>query len=99
MDPMKPADSRPSVISPAGNSLPYTTAWKETTFDPKLPVRKCPNCGSFQMNMMRRTVTGRDGDIHREYKVVCPNCQKATTVHWSKSLTQHEWNCGEKDES
>ena len=41
--------------------------------------------------LWRRYVTERDGDMHIEYKIVCPICGQSTDVHRSKLLTTSEW--------
>lgn len=41
--------------------------------------------------MLRRRVTGRDGDMHTEYKIMCRNCGCSTDAHRFKSITEMEW--------
>ena len=41
--------------------------------------------------MLRRRVTGRDGESHVEYKIECPNCGYETDIHRQKLITAKEW--------
>ena len=41
--------------------------------------------------MMKRYVTGRDGDSHTEYKIQCRICKRTTDIHRHKLLTEKEW--------
>jgi hypothetical protein len=45
----------------------------------------------FRGELLRRYVTGRDGDMHREYKIRCPLCGRSTEAHRSKMVTELEW--------
>lgn len=51
----------------------------------------CTECKVFSGLMHTRTVTDRDGNTHREYKVVCQKCSKTGPLHWSKSLSEFSW--------
>ena len=75
------------------------TEWEETSPDKIIGLKRCPKCHSYkEVVLLRRTVSEGDyGDTHREYKVVCQNCGKSTSVHYSKSLTQFEWDSLGKD--
>ena len=61
--------------------------------EPDQNVRRyyCRSCKSFTGLMHRRTCKDADGNIHKEYKIVCDHCSSASQIHWSKNLTEHCW--------
>lgn len=74
------------------NSEPKYTDWASRTPDPKIGLCKCKSCKSVNVVLFRRIVTEREGEMHKEYKVVCQHCGAHTGTHWSKNIAQHEWN-------
>ena len=41
--------------------------------------------------MLRRRVTGRDGETHAEYKVECPRCEEKSKAYRSPRLAIADW--------
>lgn len=56
----------------------------------------CSNCRKNKNKsygtLERRNVSEREGDRYFEYKVICLDCGRSTSVHRSKNLTLLEWN-------
>lgn len=61
--------------------------------EPDRTMRKyyCCECKKFSGYMHTRTVTDRDDNTHREYKIVCDFCSHKGPLHWSKNLAEHSW--------
>jgi len=57
----------------------------------KVRIYYCKNCRIFHGLMHNRTVTDREGNVHKEYKIVCEKCSSAGPLHWSKNLAEHSW--------
>lgn len=54
--------------------------------------RECMKTGNKSYGiLLRRTVTGRDKETYREYKIQCPMCKRSTDIHRHKLLTMKEW--------
>ena len=54
--------------------------------------RECKKTGNKSYGiLLRRTVTGRDKETYREYKIQCPMCKRSTDIHRHKLLTMKEW--------
>ena len=53
--------------------------------------RYCRNCRERNGQLLKRTVTGRDGDSHTEYKIECADCGSKSDVHFSRNLTIFDW--------
>ena len=51
----------------------------------------CINCRKDTGLLMRRMVTGRDGDTVKEYRIECTDCGQKSGVHMSKNLTIFDW--------
>lgn len=75
---------------PEGRQITYTS-WEDMTGS----LDKCYKCSKHGNNsygvMVRRRVTGRDGDEHTEYKIVCRTCGRSTKIHRGITLTRMEW--------
>lgn len=54
-------------------------------------LRYCRECNDFHGVLMKRIVTGRDGDTHKEYKIECESCGQKSGVHMSRNLTIYDW--------
>lgn len=61
--------------------------------EPDRTVRKyyCQDCRMFYGFLHTRTVTDRENNSHKEYKIVCDHCSRNGTLHWSKNLAEHSW--------
>ena len=63
--------------------------------DKKEQFGQCRECRKKGKNafgvLMRRRIFERGGDIHTEYKIVCPGCKRQTHAHRSKQITMMEW--------
>lgn len=78
MDPMKPVEEE--------RTIKYTP-WDicDNTY------QNCFPCRSDSAVMKSRRVTGRDGDSHKEYIIVCTYCGQSSGIHLSKNLTLFDW--------
>ena len=57
----------------------------------KQKVYQCSKCRSFGGRMKCREVKEVSGDNHREYRIVCENCEYKGSVHLSKILAEKTW--------
>lgn len=75
--------------------------WKPYTSGGQLKQFPCCEIGCHGLaDLLYRTIIGRDGEVHREYKIQCTCCTKVSGVHRSKDLTIAEWeaHCNLKNE-
>ena len=60
-------------------------------YDNTVRIYYCLDCRQYCGTMRMRRVTDGDGNVHKEYKIVCDRCGKNGTLHWSKNLAEHSW--------
>lgn len=65
--------------------------WMEYKEGPKEKFYRCPECKRWSGRMYRRDIYEPSGDSHREFRIVCRECEHKSGVHWSKALTELTW--------